>query len=95
MTTTNAETFEELIGRVTLGNYVAARPIGDDGLFVYVTRMIYNWRLVYGSEYSADKSWCYRDLVPAMNAFDAFDPDVEPSGWIKEVHTGRSRELAP
>lgn len=66
--------------------------------YIDVVQMIYNWRIVTtpkDSPESYDRGWCFegRDVLPPLIAALAWDPETEPepTGWVKEVHTGRRR----
>lgn len=69
------------------------RRVLADGRILEVWRYIFNHRLTiadpqHGGMYFADQ-WCYHDLPTAERAFNEWDGDGEPAGWMKHPTTGR------
>jgi hypothetical protein len=64
------------------------------GLYAFVCKMLFNWRLVIGTLDSPCDAYCYDTQEQAVASLTAWDASTErePSGWKKHPTTGRYRE---
>lgn len=64
------------------------------GLYAFVCKMLFNWRMVIGTLDSPCDAYCYdthEQVVASLAAWDA-TAEPEPNGWKKHPTTGRYRE---
>ncbi len=64
------------------------------GLYAFVCKMLFNWRMVIGTLDSPCDAYCYdsrEQVVASLSAWDAA-VESEPIGWKKHPTTGRYRE---
>lgn len=76
-------------------DYLAGPRVLPDGRAIWVVPMTYGkGRIILSpdarSPYVED-CWCYETQVLALVAFEMWDGNGEPDGWIRHPFTGRRR----
>ena len=70
-----------------LNGAARARLLPDGrGLWFYV--MIFNWRVCVGlpeDEIGYDDGWCYQDPLLAEAAYETWDGQGDPPGWLGQT----------
>jgi hypothetical protein len=72
--------------------YTDYAEIGD-GVYVFVCKMLFNWRAVVGTTSFCDDAYCYdtkEQVIASLNAWDVL-VSREPLGWKKHPQSGRYR----
>jgi len=66
--------------------YLRGKPIGDDGLWICLAKMMFTYRLMICTTDGVLDFYCYpRPLLPiALAAFEVWDGEGHPiDGWVK------------